>query len=107
MTLFDYLNVLGRLLVTIVSIYMLSQYRHRLILTERAGLGMMGGGSFMTIPIIVAQHDNPFSGWATSILTFGAVLFLVGRTWRDRRHDIANQKAVRASREHLESRGKL
>lgn len=107
MTLFDYLNVLLRLTVTIIAVYKLSLFRDHMIALERAGLGMMGGGSFITIPIIVSQHDNPFSGWATSILTLGAVLFLAGRTWRDRRHEQANAQAIREAREHLKSRGKL
>ncbi len=99
MTVFDYLNVLLRLLVTVIAVYKLSQFREHMIAMERAGLGMMGGGSFITIPIIVSQHDNPFSGWATSILTLGAVLFLAGRTWRDRRHQKANEAMIRQAKE--------
>lgn len=107
MTLFDYLNVMLRLTVTVIAVYKLAQFRDHMIALERAGLGMMGGGSFITIPIIVAKHDNPFSGWATTVLTLGAVLFLAGRAWRDRRHELANAQANREAHDYLKSRGKL
>lgn len=95
----DMLNVLSRLLLTVIVIYMLCQFRERMIQLERVGLGFMGGGSFLTIPIILDRDGNPFSGWATFVLTFGAVLFLAGRTWRDRRHEKANQALIRQARE--------
>jgi hypothetical protein len=34
-------------------------------------------------------------------------MFLVGRTWRDRRHAMANERQVKQSREYLEGRGLL
>lgn len=103
----DILNVFGRLLLTAIAVYKLSQFREHMIAMERIGLGFMGGGSFLTIPIIIDRYNNPFNGWATSVLTFGAVIFLAGRTWRDRQHAIANKRAVDASYDHLKSRGKL
>lgn len=95
MTVFDYLNVLGRLLLTALVVYKLAQFRDHMIGMERVGLGMMGGGSFLTIPIILDRYNNPFNGWATSLLTIGAVIFLAGRTWRDRRHAKANEAMIR------------
>lgn len=103
----DILNVLSRLLLTVIVIYMLCQFRERMIHMERVGLGFMGGGSFLTIPIIIDRDGNPFSGWATFILTFGAVLFLAGRTWRDRKHERANAIASAEAHDYLKSRGKL
>ncbi|WP_156884277.1 hypothetical protein V3I01_08000 [Sphingomonas sp. gentR] len=103
----DILNVFGRLLLTAIAVYKLSQFRDHMIAMERIGLGFMGGGSFLTIPIIIDRYNNPFNGWATSVLTFGAVLFLAGRTWRDRRHEQANAHANREASDYLKSRGKL
>ncbi len=106
MTAFDYMNVLGRLMLTVLTIYKLSQFRDHMITLERIGLGMMGGGSFLTIPIIIDQHNNPFNGWATSLLTVGAVIFIAGRTWRDRRHAKANEALIAQARDWAAHRGK-
>lgn len=95
MSVFDVLNVIGRLLLTIIGVYKMTQFREHMIPMERIGLGVMCGGSFLTIPIIIDEHGNPFSGWATTVLTFGAIVFLLGRTWRDRRHAKANEAMIR------------
>ncbi len=103
----DILNVAGRLLLTLLVIYKLSLFREHMICVERVGLGMMGGGSFLTVPIIIDRYNNPFNGWATTLLTVGALVFIAGRTWRDRRHAAANQEQVIAAHDHLVKRGKL
>lgn len=107
MSVFDMANVFGRLLLTAIVIYKLSQFRDQMIALERIGLGIMGAGSFLTIPIIIDRNGNPFNGWAVSLLTFGAIIFISGRVLRDRKHDRANQQQIHAAREHLKARGKL
>lgn len=105
MSVFDIANVVGRLLLTLIVIYKLSQFRDHMIAMERIGLGIMGAGSFLTIPIIIDRYGNPFNGWAVSLLTFGAVVFLAGRTWRDRRHAAANREQMRISEEYFRRKG--
>lgn len=107
MTVFDIANVIGRLMLTALVVYKLSLFRDNMIMPERAGLGMMGAGSFLTVPIIIDRADNPFNGWAISILTFGAVIFIAGRTWRDYRHAHSNHEQKVAAHDHLVKRGKL
>lgn len=86
----DILNSIGRALLTILAVYKLAQFREMMIPMERLGLGMMGGGSFLTIAVIWERQRSPFDGWSVTVLTAGAVLFLAGRTWRDRKHQRAN-----------------
>lgn len=106
MTLIDYLNVAGRIVLTVGVIIKLGMFREMANAAERYGLGMMGAGSFLTIPIIIMKYSNPFEGWAVSLLTYGAILFLGGRTWRDSKHSRANAAMVRQGRDWQAQRGK-
>ncbi len=103
--LFDILNSIGRLVLTAIVIYKLGQFRDMANMAERIGLGFMGGGSFLTIPNIWEAEQSPFDGWAATLLTWGAVLFVVGRTYRDRRHFKRNEEAKQQAREYLATRG--
>lgn len=107
MTIFDIMNVIGRTILTLIVVYKLAQFREMANAVERLGLGMMGAGSFLTVPVILYKNNNPFEGWSVTLLTVGAVMFLVGRTWRDRRHMLANERQVKQSREYLQSKGLL
>lgn len=102
----DIINTIGRLLLTFIVVYKLTQFRELMISMERLGLGMMGGGSFLTVAVIWERERSPFDGWAVSILTIGAVVFLAGRTWRDRRHQRANDAQVMGMRAELRARGR-
>lgn len=104
---FDIINSLGRLILTIVVIVKLSQYRGTMNAIERIGLGLMGGGSFLTVAVIWERETSPFEGWSVTVLTYGAILFLAGRTARDWRHAQHNKIAARDAREYLRGRGKL
>lgn len=90
MTIWDYINIIFRLVLTAISVYKLTQFGEMMIPVERLGLSMMGGGSFLTIPVLIEKRDSPMDGWAVTVLTVGAVVFLAGRTWRDRKHQRAN-----------------
>lgn len=103
---FEMINSVGRVLLTIIVVYKLSQFRDMANLCERTGLGLIGGGSFLTVSVIWEPH-GPFEGWATAVMTLGVILLLVGRTWRDKQHSVRNLRAVKLAREHLQSRGKL
>lgn len=102
----DVINSIGRLLLTAIVIYKITSFRETMNLLERAGLGAMGGGSFLTIALIW-DNDGPFQGWAVTTLTFGAIAFLGGRTWRDMQHQRNNARSVRQATGWLRDRGKL
>jgi len=102
----DIFNSLGRLIVTVVATIIVTVLRDELNESERIGLGLMGSGSFLTIGIIWEGHDSPFDGWATSIMTYGIALFLLGYGHRRLRHWRRNTEQYRQSRDYLKSRGK-
>jgi len=106
MTVFDFLNVTGRLLLVGIVVFKLTQFREMANVAERFGLGLMGAGSFLTIPVILYKNQNPFEGWAVSLLTYGVILFLSGRTWRDYKHARANRQMVRQGEMWNAQRGK-
>lgn len=91
---FDIINSVFRAVLTAVIVYKLIQFHDMMIAPERIGLGLMASGSLMTVPIIWEGHHSPFDGWAVSVMTVGAVVFLLGRTWRDRRHQRANDRQI-------------
>ncbi|MEH3121157.1 MAG: hypothetical protein PGN16_04120 [Sphingomonas phyllosphaerae] len=101
------LMTLGRLLVTVVVVIKVTRFRETMNGLERTGLGFVGGTSFLTIPVIWQREGSPFDLWAATILTFGVLMFLIGRTIRDRKHDKANRAAANEARGYLQSRGKL
>lgn len=105
MSAWDIINALLRLSLTILCIYKLAQFREQANLCERTGIGMMGGGSFMTIGIIVEGPMSPFDGWATTVLTMGIVLLVAGRTWRDLQHDRNNRRQLAISQSWMKGRG--
>lgn len=106
MTVFDAINTVGRLILTVIVVYKVTQFREMANAIERYGLGLMGAGSFLTVPVILFKNQNPFEGWAVSLLTLGAIMFLAGRTWRDMKHQTANKEMVRRGQEWAAKRGK-
>jgi len=103
----DIFNSFGRLIVTVIATVIVTALREELNGAERAGLGLAGSGSFLTIGVIWEGHDSPFDGWATSLLTYGLSLFLIGYGHRKYKHWRANMRQIAASRQHLAQRGKL
>ncbi|MBB4616895.1 hypothetical protein [Sphingomonas abaci] len=103
----DIVNTLGRLVLTLIVVVKITRFRGTLNAMERVSLGAMGGGSFLTIAVIWERQSSPFDGWATTLVTFGAVGFLIGRTVRDWKHDHANARANEQAERWLQARGKL
>lgn len=101
----DIINSIARAVVTLVCAYKLFKFYDMMIQPERIGLGFMASGSLMTVPIIWQGHHSPFDGWAVSVMTIGLAVFLAGRTWRDRRHQRANDKQVAWYQAHIRSKG--
>lgn len=106
-TLIAILMTVGRLLLTAIVIIKITRFRETMNLTERTGLGFVGGTSFLTIGVVWERQGSPFEGWPATIMTFGVVVFLIGRTMRDRKHANANRTAADEARGYLQNRGKL
>lgn len=106
MTVFDALNAAGRVILTLLVVYKVTQFREMANPVERTGLGLMGAGSFLTVPVILFKNQNPFEGWAVFLLTVGAIMLLAGRTWRDRKHQKNNDRQVAMWEAHKAQRGK-
>lgn len=103
---FDILNSVGRLALTMLVVYKLTQFREMANVIERLGLGLLGGCSFLTIAVIW-ERDGPFEGWASTMMTLGAIMLLAGRTYRDMKHDRANHVGRNEAERYLKARGKL
>jgi len=102
----DIVNSFGRLLVTAIASIIVTALREELNECERAGLGLMGAGSFLTIGVIWEQRQSPFDGWAVTLLTYGVVLFLGGYGWRKLRHHRANVIQKRLSAAYFKAKDK-
>lgn len=103
----DLLNSIARLVVMGLAIVAITKYRHLFNQAERIGLSFMGGCSFLTIAVIWERQNSPFDGWASTLFTVGAVLFLSGLLRRKGKHDRANRAAVEAAGRYLAGRGKI
>lgn len=102
-------NICFRAMLTLVATVGMIRYGDRLSLAERIGIGMVGGSSIMTIPLIwdVYKRGTPFDGWATSILTIGCIVFATGRMYRIHQHEKNNDYARADAATWLRERGKL
>lgn len=103
----DILNTLGRLLLTLIVVVKVTRFRDTMNMIERVSAGVMGSGSFLTIAVIWERTGSPFEGWSTTLLTYGAVGFMFGRTIRDWKHDHRNQSTISQAIAYLQSKGKL
>lgn len=103
------LSAVFRALLFSVVTYKLIFWQQMLNRLEAFGLGLIGGSSFLTIPVILDVHKEgtPFDGWAGILLSAGMSSYLIGRLTRHIRHQRRNREAVEQSRARLEARGKL
>ncbi|WIW88946.1 hypothetical protein K3M67_02910 [Sphingobium sp. V4] len=103
---FDLLNTCLRVAVTLIVAFKLVEFYDDYKPTERAGLGMMGSGSFLTVPPIWAYQPGQgvFDGWAVTIMTIGIILLLFGRMSRHIRHRANNAAHVRQMEAELSAR---
>lgn len=101
---FNVINASLSLFVTLVVVYKITNFRDQANSLERFGLGLMGSGSFLTVPVSLFKNDNPFEGWAVTLLRIGVIVFLVGRTLRDRRHKRNNDIQARWGEEWRQGR---
>jgi len=102
---FGILNAVLSFLLTLIVVYKVTMFRSQANGMERLGLGLMGSGFFLTIPVSLFRNENPFEGWAVTLLRIGVIVFLAGRTLRDYRHKKRNDMQVRWHEEWKRSRG--
>lgn len=104
--LFDLLNTCLRVAVTIIVAYKLIEFYEEYKGAERLGLGMLGSGSFLTVPPIWAYRldERVFDGWSVSVMTAGILLMLFGRMNRHIRHRAANAAHAAQMEEELRQR---
>lgn len=93
----DIINSIGRVMLTLVIVIKVTRFGETLNKVERAGLGIMGGGSLLTVPVIWDMAHSPFLDWSTTLITYGAFMFIAGRTYRDYKHEINAWRAKRAA----------
>lgn len=94
MIVWDILNSLFRLIVTGILIYKLVCFPILFNGWERRGMAVMAGCSLLTVTVIWEGERSPFDGWATSLFTFGLLLYLIGRLTRHPRHQAANEMQI-------------
>lgn len=104
-------NVALRIALTVFAVHYLDRYFDVLNRVERMGLGLMGGSTFLTIPVVLdtyfGNRGTPFDLWASTIQTLGFVLYLYGRETRLNIHAKANDEQNAVARRYLADRGKL
>lgn len=91
----DILNSLGRLLLAVILIWKLCRFPALFNVWERWGQSMMAGTSLLTVTVIWDGQRSPFDGWATTLFTFGALVYFFGRATRHWRHEANNQAQLR------------
>ncbi len=81
---FSFINATLRVLLTLLLAYKLVHYHYSFNAMEKAGMGVMGGATFLTIaPVLDFRHEGtPFDGWAGTALTAGALCYFIGRMSR-------------------------
>lgn len=76
----------GMLTIIIIVLLAMPGLRKDFIPGERVGMGIAGGGSIMTLPIVYLQQPTPFDGWAGTVLALGTLVFVTARGFRALRH---------------------
>lgn len=104
-------HMIARLFLTAMAVGILYYYDDRLNWFQRVGVGILGGLSFLTIPVVydayTANEGTPFDQWASFGATIGMSMFLWGSFVRIRRHAEHNAQQIIAAQKHLRERGKL
>jgi hypothetical protein len=99
------LNSLAGLIVAIIIAIKLASWPANFNAAERYGMGMIGGGSLLSIPPMIAFSNpewfgaTPFDDWSSALLRIGCCIYFIGRMMR---HRISNWSARRIARKHLE-----
>jgi hypothetical protein len=94
------LNTVARLGIMLIVAWKLTVWRSWFNATERVGMAVAGGTGFLTIPAIWGAEHDPFADWASSLFAVGVFIYFCGRLLRHRKHDIANEAALRQAHEY-------
>lgn len=99
-------NVVLRFVLTCQIAGILVQYHDALNRVERGGLGLVGGSSFLTIPVVIDinRSGTPFDLWASCLMSLGCVMFILGRGMRLRKHASANDVMRERAKHYLEGK---
>jgi hypothetical protein len=80
--------VFGGALFLVLNVMIFGFKKAEFIFAERAGMGVMAGATLMLLPQLYLQHPTAFTGWATTVFWFGALVKFSGRLFRALRHKI-------------------
>lgn len=76
------INIFAGMVVACLVSYLLGAHGQRFNVIERVGLGLMGGGSVLTIgPILtraVIIDASPYDDWSGTLLRIGCAVVLLG-----------------------------
>ena len=106
LNLMEWLNVMFRTAVAAVIAFKLYRFYDFYERDERFGLGVAGGCSLLTVPVVTQGPASPFAGWSGMLFAFGVLIYVGGRLRRQFRHERANREQLRIAREYKETRGK-
>lgn len=94
----DILNSLARVGIAIILIWKLVRFPLLFNSWERYGMAIAAGTSVLTVTVIWEAQRSPFDGWATTVFSFGILLYFIGRGMRHWRHERANEAQIRQGR---------
>lgn len=76
------INIFAGMVVACLVSYLLGAHGHRFNIIERVGMGLMGGGSVLTIgPILtrsILTGASPYDDWSGLLLRVGCAIVLLG-----------------------------
>jgi hypothetical protein len=90
----DALNTLARAGVVAILIYKMIWLSPKFTPIEMAGMGTTASGCFMTMAVIWAP-ESPFRDWASTLFSWGVLLYFVGRMTRHRWNNREQRKIAR------------
>lgn len=101
MIVWDIINSIMRVGIMLIVAWKLIRFFHLFNSWERWGMSIAGGCSLLTVSVIWGGERSPYDGWATTLFSFGVLLYFIGRTTRHWRHERNNQAMVLAARRHM------
>lgn len=101
MNLYPTLNIIASLLVAGILTYKLIWRADRFTCMERVGMGLIGGGSILTVGPLMSLAPTPYEDWSATLMRLGLAVYFIGRMLR---HQHRNAAAVRQAQKYLEGR---
>lgn len=98
MIVWDILNCSARIVLAVILVWKVLRFQALFNSWERWGQSMMAGTSLLTVTVIWDVQRSPFDGWATTLFTFGALIYFIGRMTRHWRHERNNTAQLRQGR---------